>query len=161
VKRVVKKSKLLRARKVGFGKLRVFVTPPQATVLINNKPLRVREKSRGKKLRAGNYRLAARMKGYEGFSTTIVIKNNVTENFPITLNRMAKGKGGLHIFSNPWAEIFIEGKRYGITPTKKPISLTEGKHIIMLRRKGFLPAKTVVAVEKNETTRINLDLKKE
>jgi serine/threonine protein kinase len=43
------------------------------------------------------------------------------------------GKGKLTIRTNPWADIYIDGKFYGRTPFVGTIELPEGKHIVEAR----------------------------
>ncbi len=41
--------------------------------------------------------------------------------------------GMIKVNSQPWAEVFIDGKSYGTTPIAKPISITVGSHSLVLK----------------------------
>jgi serine/threonine-protein kinase len=79
---------------------------------------------------------------------------------PAAVPETAAQPGSLHVFSNPWAEIFVDGARQGITPTKIPLVLSKGSHILVLKRDGFAPYQETVVIKGNEITRVRAALSK-
>ncbi len=68
-------------------------------------------------------------------------------------------EGSLHVFSYPWADLFVDGKRLGTTPTKKMIKLPEGKHSIELIREGYITHTEQVEIKKDQIVRLNIEMK--
>ncbi len=65
-----------------------------------------------------------------------------------------KGKGTLRITSNPWAQVYVDGKHVGHTPFRKVLSA--GTHRIRLHNESTGTTKTrKVLLKKGETSRIH------
>jgi hypothetical protein len=62
--------------------------------------------------------------------------------------------GTVNIIALPWAEVFIDGGRLGVSPPLKVISLKPGKHKVELRNGSFPPY--VQTVELRSGTEINI-----
>jgi serine/threonine protein kinase len=75
------------------------------------------------------------------------------------VNQEAVGDGFLHVFSRPWADLYIDGRRYGTTPTKTPIVLPSGMHTIKCKRSGFVTYIRKIKIKKSETTRLRIELR--
>jgi serine/threonine protein kinase len=71
-----------------------------------------------------------------------------------------KGIGSLHIYSYPWAEIYVDDSYQGTSPTPKPISLPEGKHTVLLKREGFKPDSETVDISPDEAKRMKVQLER-
>ncbi|HEX7510734.1 MAG TPA: PEGA domain-containing protein, partial [Chitinivibrionales bacterium] len=69
-----------------------------------------------------------------------------------------KGIGTIHIYSYPWAEIYIDDAYQGTSPTPKPISLSEGNHTLVLKRDGFKTYSESIHIAKNEEQHIKVQL---
>jgi len=54
--------------------------------------------------------------------------------------------GQLFVYSDPWANIIVDGKQYGRTPLEEPITLPEGKHMIRLYNDFCEPLEDTVEV---------------
>jgi predicted DNA-binding antitoxin AbrB/MazE fold protein len=48
-------------------------------------------------------------------------------------------EGTINIIALPWAEVFIDGSRQGVSPPLKAIALKPGKHRVELRNAAFPP----------------------
>jgi predicted DNA-binding antitoxin AbrB/MazE fold protein len=48
-------------------------------------------------------------------------------------------EGTINIIALPWAEVFIDGTRQGVSPPLKAIPLKPGKHRVELRNGSFPP----------------------
>ncbi len=58
--------------------------------------------------------------------------------------------GQILITVKPWAEIFVDGKSYGLTPRKNPIVVTYGKHIVELKNPAHKVWRREVTIRKGE-----------
>ena len=66
----------------------------------------------------------------------------------------APREGTINIIALPWAEVFIDGTRQGVSPPLKAIPLKAGKHRVELRNGSFPPH--VQTVELRPGTEINV-----
>jgi len=69
-----------------------------------------------------------------------------------------KGIGTIHIYSYPWAEIYIDDAYQGTSPTPKPISLPEGNHTLVLKRDGFKTYSENIHIAKDEEQHVKVQL---
>ena len=67
----------------------------------------------------------------------------------------------LNIYTVPWSNIYIDGLSHGTTPTPSLIDLTEGDHVIILEREGFLPIVQGLSIKAGDTVRLKIYLKKQ
>ncbi|MBD3242139.1 MAG: protein kinase [Chitinivibrionales bacterium] len=61
--------------------------------------------------------------------------------------------GQLFIYTDPWANVSVDGKHYGRTPLEKPITLPRGTHVIRLYNDFCEPLEDEVRVVSNTVTR--------
>jgi serine/threonine protein kinase len=81
----------------------------------------------------GPRRVEVRRRGFA--SRTLELGPDAGESSTVALEATApRGKGSLQVVALgvPWAEVTIDGKRHGSTPTKK-IELPEGRHRVVVR----------------------------
>jgi len=55
---------------------------------------------------------------------------------------------------SPWGEIYVDGKKRGISPPTKELRLSPGKHAIEIRNGEFPPHTEIVDVNPDEAVRI-------
>lgn len=67
--------------------------------------------------------------------------------------------GQLFIYSDPWANVSVNGRSYGRTPLEKPITLPRGRHVIKLYNDFCEPLEDEVRVVSNTVTRKRYSLK--
>ena len=60
----------------------------------------------------------------------------------------------------PWAEVWVDGELYDVTPFAKPIGLMPGRHTVEFRNRFFGNEKHVVDVEAGETSHLNVEFGK-
>jgi hypothetical protein len=140
------------------GIIKVAVTPPEAGVTINGDRLSAREMVDGKRLKPGTYIIIASAAGYEQFSKTIALEKGDVQIVSADLPPLVKEPGSLHIYSSPWAEIYIDGAFSGNSPTSKPLFLSAGQHTVTLKRSGFKTYEEVVTVANGELKRLKVKL---
>ena len=73
---------------------------------------------------------------------------------PETVAIAAPREGTVNIIALPWAEVFVDGTRQGVSPPLKAIPLRAGKHKVELRNGSFPPY--VQTVDLRPGTEINI-----
>lgn len=71
---------------------------------------------------------------------------------------LGQGVGFVTINAQPWAEVYIDGKFYDVTPFASSITLTPGGHTLEFRNKYFEPTSKEVHIVPGETTRVSVEL---
>lgn len=66
--------------------------------------------------------------------------------------------GGLFVECSPWAEVFVDGERIETTPMGKPLTLTEGDHMVKLVHPDFPPYSSVVRIDHGKVTNVRVSL---
>jgi serine/threonine protein kinase len=145
------------------GLIRITVNPASAEVTVNGEKLSASERSSGKRFNPGSYAIIAKAAGYEQFSKTVSLEKGDVQIVSANLAAIAQTKepGSLHIYSSPWAEVYIDGAFSGNSPTSKPLYLTEGPHMVQLKRSGFKTYEEVVSVGNGELKRMKIKLEEE
>ncbi len=142
------------------GLIKVTIDPSEAKVFIDGSLLFQSELISGTKLSAGAHILTAKAAGYIPYERSIVIEQGKTVIFAVVLKPDVKGNGQLHIYSYPWANLYIDDVLVGTAPTQSPILLVEGNHQVVLKREGFQMYNQTVTIKNGETTRLQVQLEK-
>jgi eukaryotic-like serine/threonine-protein kinase len=71
-----------------------------------------------------------------------------------TTPEAAKPTGRLALAVSPWGEIYVDGKKRGISPPLTELKLAPGKHTIEIRNTTFAPYADTVSLEPNAYVRI-------
>jgi len=69
--------------------------------------------------------------------------------------RKPTGVGTIMVMANPWAEVWLDGRKAGMTPLR--VSASPGKHKLELRFQGGPVRVQSVDVRPGETTRLSVD----
>ena len=143
----------LTEKSCGFIKL---VVKPWAKIFIDDVFYASTPLSKPIKLNVGEHLLRFKHPNRKEFSETVTIAKNETLKINITLEEI---NGYLKINVNPWAEIYLDGKKKGTTPIAKPILLSSGEHILELKKgKSVLWHQTInIPVEDTLRKTINLE----
>ena len=142
------------------GLIKVTIDPSEAKVFIDGSLLFQSELTSGKKLPVGTHTVKAKAAGYVSYERNIIIEQGKTVILAVDLKPDVKGNGQLHIYSYPWANLYIDDVLVGTTPTQSPILLVEGNHQVVLKREGFQTYNQAVAIKNGETTRLQVQLEK-
>jgi serine/threonine protein kinase len=142
------------------GILNVTINPPEAQVFIDGTLMTQNEMTNGMRVSQGNYTISAKATGYMTYERPIRIESNKTLQLSLELKSNAKGNGQLHIYSYPWANLYVDDQLIGTTPTPSPISLVEGNHKVVLSRDGYKQYEGIVNVENGGISRLQIQLKK-
>jgi hypothetical protein len=62
--------------------------------------------------------------------------------------------GYLEVVADPWAEVYLDGKRFAVTPTAERIVLPPGRHFLKLVNPHYEPLSREVRITQGETTRV-------
>ena len=145
------------------GTLKISIFPSSAEVTLDGTKLSAKEMGAGKKLPAGEHQLAAKAAGYETYAKTVAVEAGATQIVSIDMVKQsqAQAMASIHVNSYPWAEIIIDGVSQGNSPTKKPISLTEGEHTLTLKQEGYKVHTETFTLGKGELRKIKVQLVKE
>ncbi len=142
------------------GKLTISVDPPHASVFVDGTLLDKNEFESGKELTTGNHNITADAPNYEPYRNTVSIEKDQSTILAIALKAIVKGNGQVHMFSYPWANLYIDGELKGTTPTAVPILLDEGTHQLSLQRDGYETYTEELNIKTGDVLRLKVDLKK-
>jgi hypothetical protein len=142
------------------GSLKISIDPPDAPVYLDGEKMSSAEIENGKKMAVGSYTVTARSPGFTPYSKTVQIEPDKTVILSIALKQEIKGNGQLHVFSYPWANLFIDGDLKGTSPTAVPVVLPEGSHKLVLKRDGYKPYSREITVKPGEVVRLQIELDK-
>lgn len=142
------------------GILKISVDPPDAPVYIDGARISIDEIENGKKMAVGSYTVTASTSGFKPYSKTIRIEQNKTVILSIALKQEIKGNGQLHVFSYPWASLYVDGEIKGTAPTAVPVVLPEGSHKLVLKRDGYQTYTKDVTMKAGEVVRLQIQLEK-
>jgi|WetSurMetagenome_2_1015567.scaffolds.fasta_scaffold00079_24 hypothetical protein len=141
-----------------IGTLRLAVEPPQAHVLVDGVKIPNAALVEGASLTAGSHSIAAFCDGFATYNATVHIERDETQTLAVTLKSLEKGTGLLHVHSYPWAEVYVDDVDKGPCPTPQPLSLSEGDHVVVVKREGFKPYTETVHINKGEEVRLKVEL---
>jgi serine/threonine protein kinase len=143
------------------GTLKISIFPSSAEMTLDGAGLSAREMSAGKKIAAGEHQLVAKAAGYETYSKGVTVEPGAMQIVSIDMVKQAVAMASIHVNSYPWAEIYVDGVSQGVTPTKKPLSLSEGEHTITLKQTGYKTHTETVTLGKSELRKIKVQMVKE
>jgi serine/threonine-protein kinase len=78
----------------------------------------------------------------------------------VSLANLGTGVGYLSVSARPWAEVYIDGRYYDVTPVQKPITLPPGPHTVEFRNKFYEATSKQVQVGQGEVTKVSVELSK-
>ena len=69
--------------------------------------------------------------------------------------------GSISLTTDAGAELYVDGKLYGITPITKPIKLDSGTHLLALKKSGYFTWTSEVTVEATQTLPLKISLSRQ
>jgi hypothetical protein len=144
----------------GAGILKLTVAPDSAVVMVDGNKVLTSEVIQGKRIKPGKHTVVVLLEGYSPFSSVLFVESNATKFASVSLKKLERGVGFVHVHSYPWAEIYIDNVYQGNTPMPKPLSFSEGDHSLVLKREGFKLHSETIHVTEGEVTRIKVQLEK-
>lgn len=142
------------------GKLKIMINPSIARVYVDGTLLNNDDIAAGKELTTGIHSVTADAPEFESYTNAVTIEKDQSTVLSLTLKAVVKGNGQVHVFSYPWANLFIDGELKGTTPTAVPILIGEGTHEITLKRDGYQTYTDQVDVKTGDVLRLKIDMKK-
>lgn len=110
------------------------------------------------KLRAGRHKIECRYPRYETYEETLKITAGELSRRNVTLRRLM---GSISLTTDAGAELYVDGKLYGITPITKPIKLDSGTHLLALKKPGYFTWTSEVTVEATQTLPLKISLSRQ
>lgn len=77
----------------------------------------------------------------------------------VNWQQLGADRGYVRVNALPWAEVYVDGQLYDLTPFAEPISLLPGTHEIEFRNRFFGTKTRKIDVRAGETKRVNVDFK--
>ena len=142
------------------GTLQLTSVPDGARFYVNNEA-----KGRGPLsipgLKPGEYSVRAELEGYGTLTKTISIDNGQSANEEFRLSNVM---GRIEVRSSPvGAQVFLDGKPYGVTKSKDPDAefsdiltienVMEGEHTLVLKKEGFSDKTSHPKVQSEKTSK--------
>src|SRR5262249_26282915 len=69
-------------------------------------------------------------------------------------------QGYLRVVANPWAEVWVDGKKLETTPVARRLSVAAGMHKVEFKNPFFQTETREITVLRDETTNLRVDLKR-
>jgi len=140
----------------------VFVSsePDGATIFVDGVAHHTRTPASISDLQPGEHELALALDGYEAKRRTVAIQPGDTARAEFSL-RAVRGSGFVKISVVPWAVVYIDGDSVDTTPFNRLLSLSHGRHKLVLSNPDFPDYTTYIDVPGDETTKMLVDLKNE
>jgi serine/threonine protein kinase len=149
-----------RTASVQTGTLKIAAVPFPARVYVDGNENTSPEKlNRGVLLPAGVHVIAAAAEGYESYLDLITIVKDSVINFQIELKPLGKTSSILDVSCYPQSTIYVDGIARGRTP--KTVSLSEGKHFVILHRDGYESFSQAVEVLPEKPVQLQIRLEKQ
>ena len=111
--------------RLGYS-LSLKTNPPEARVLIGNKPFGVSPVKISSLF--GAYDIKIEKEGYKTIEESITIESDIEKTYELTKLKLGVGKIRLKV--NPYADVLVDGKLIGEVPPIRVQEVTEGKHTI-------------------------------
>jgi len=141
------------------GKLAISCRP-WATVTIDNIPHGQTPLPGPIELSPGQHTVALTNSEFPiSFAETVIIEPGVTASLDVDLWMLV---GRINILSvKPWAEVYVDGVSYGMTPRAKPILVPFGRRVIELRNPAYkLWSLTVTLDQATQSVDVTAELEK-
>lgn len=71
-----------------------------------------------------------------------------------TIKPLGKGESRVTFAISPWGEVFVDGKRQGVSPPLRDIKLSSGKHTILIVNETFKPYSQTIDLDPDSTHKI-------
>jgi serine/threonine protein kinase len=149
-----------RTASVQTGTLKIATVPFPAKIYVDGNENTSPEKlKRGVRLPSGVHVIAAAAEGYESFLDLVTIVKDSVINFQMELKPLGKTGGILDVSCYPQSTIYVDGIARGRTP--KTVSLSEGRHFVILHRDGYEPFSQAVEVLPEKPVQLQVKLEKQ
>lgn len=83
-----------------------------------------------------------------------LVKSETTKLLGDPSKPAAKGDSRVTFAISPWGEVFVDGKRQGVSPPLRDLKLNAGKHTILIVNETFKPYSQTIDLEPDSTHKI-------
>jgi serine/threonine protein kinase len=136
-----------------------FVKPlvkPWAEVYIDDEYCGSTPLSEPIQLSSGDHTITLKHPNRKEYSKLITISPDETLKVVATLEEVF---GYLKISVSPWAEVYIDGEKKGVTPIAAPLRLSSGSHVLELKKDETIQWKNTIVIPMNDTLKKAIVLK--
>jgi hypothetical protein len=139
------------------GSVTIRLQPHDSRLMVDGTVVKVTNGVYKAQLGAGRHEVRAIAPGHDEFSRLYDVAAGSSQIIEIALREVEK-TGSLHVHSYPWAELFVDGRYRGNTPTAAPLELSVGRHSVVLTRNGYRQHEAMIEVEPGKQVRLKVDL---
>lgn len=137
----------LLSKKKGYGLIRFRITP-WAKVYIDGKYLDTTPIGKAIRLQEGMRVVSFENPDYPAFTESLLVLADSAADVLINLDDKV---GYLRIAASPWADVYIDGVKFGTTPISESIVLVTGHHQLSLINPEFQPHVETLYIEPRKT----------
>lgn len=126
---------------------------PWARVTIDSNQSVTTPLKEGIALSAGRHRLIFSHPAFPEFETSVRVKPGETNFVRVSLDTLF---GYLDCQVFPWGKIFVDDTFVDVSPLKRPLPLSPGRHKVQVENPGFEPYTTEIVVSRKDTVRLDV-----
>lgn len=78
---------------------------------------------------------------------------------PVATKPAPPAKGSVALDVRPWGEVYVNGRKQGVSPPLKSLSLTPGSHRIVIKNAGLPEFSTTIRVRSGKTASVSHEFK--
>lgn len=149
-------GKTTRSVAAPMGKLWVDCLP-WARIYLNDKPVGETPLSDTLRLPAGEYRMRLENPAFPSYRCQVRLKGDSTQIFRINLTEIV---GYLKIIVLPWAEVYLDGRKIGLTPLPDSLPVFAGEHLLSLKNPLFPAREETIRVEAGKSVAVRVSLER-
>ncbi|MBN1128728.1 MAG: hypothetical protein JXA71_07060, partial [Chitinispirillaceae bacterium] len=139
-----------------YGTLQISITPPDAQLFADEKPLPTDEAVAGIRMKTGACFIVAAAEGFEPYWGSMEIAADQTSTLSIHLQPLPEERGYLRVNCSVTASIYIDGVFRGTTETVKTVGLRTGEHFVTLKHKGRTLSQRSFTIDTDSTLTIDV-----
>lgn len=138
-----------------FGSVEINTTPPEATVIIDDRIETEKTPLMIKRLQSGQHNLKITYPEYRDYTSTILVDDNKTSSIDIELT---PAFGYLNLTTTPvGAELIINDETVDVTPVEN-LKLMSGQHLITIKADYYKDTQEMITIEDGKTLEKDIEL---
>jgi hypothetical protein len=150
----------LADQKARVGRVFVTTNPAGARVEVDNVEVATTPLTAPIRVSQGNHIIGAVAEGFAVSRKEVVVAGNADARLHLELvPTRAKQRANLSVRTRtPAAQVFVDGRAVGQTPLSSSVTVPAGKHVVELRRPGYVSLRREIDVGEGATGELVLDL---
>ena len=156
--RVARAKESVAEQSKRIGKLTVAVSESGASIRIDGREIGKTPLSEPALVNAGTRYIEVFRSGFVPYRRELNIAGGSAEKMDVALTASDKPLAQIWVRTDlPDAEIWLDGKRIGITPLEQSLPVEPGEHRVELKRRGYDDARDLIDVGPGATANVRLD----